>query len=78
MSASMLTKEQALELLEKIINCEGSEAEIDEWIDVLSNGVPHPHISDLIFYPDRERTPAEIIDLAFAYQPIYLHSGSNL
>jgi hypothetical protein len=48
----MLTKEQALELLEKIINCEGSEAEIDEWIDVLSNGVPHPNISDLIFYPD--------------------------
>jgi hypothetical protein len=33
MSASMLTKEQALDLLEKIINCEGSEAEIDEWID---------------------------------------------
>jgi Colicin immunity protein / pyocin immunity protein len=78
MSASMLTKEQAFELLEKIINCEGSEAEIDKWIDLLSNGVPHPNISDLIFHPDRERTPSEIIDLAFAYQPIYLHGGSDL
>ncbi len=68
----MLTKKQAFELLEKIINCEGSEAEIDEWIDGLSNGVPHPNISDLIFYPSRECTPAEIIDLAFTYQPIIL------
>ncbi len=48
---------------------------IDEWIDVLSKGVPHPNISDLIFYPDRERTPAEIIDLAFAYQPSFYLRG---
>jgi Colicin immunity protein / pyocin immunity protein len=74
----MLNKEQAIELVEKIINCVGTEAEIDEWIDMLRNGVPHPHISDLIFHPDQERTSAEIIDLAFAYQPIYLHSGSDL
>jgi Colicin immunity protein / pyocin immunity protein len=68
----MLNKEQAIELVEKIINCVGTEAEIDEWINTLSNNVPHPHISDLIFHPDRERTPTEIIDLAFAYQPIIL------
>jgi Colicin immunity protein / pyocin immunity protein len=68
----MLNKEQAIELVEKIINCVGAEAEIDEWIDTLRKNVPHPHISDLIFHPDRERTPAEIIDLAFAYQPIIL------
>jgi Colicin immunity protein / pyocin immunity protein len=71
----MLNKEQAIELVEKIINCVGTEAEIDEWINTLSNNVSHPHISDLIFHPDRERTPAEIIDIAFAYQPIYLHGG---
>jgi hypothetical protein len=71
MSALMLTKEQAFELLEKIINCVGTEAEIDEWINTLSNNVPHPHIPDLIFHPDRERTPAEIIDLAFTYQPSF-------
>jgi Colicin immunity protein / pyocin immunity protein len=74
----MLNKEQAIELVEKIINCVGTEAEIDEWIDTLSKNVPYPHISDLIFHPDRERTPTEIIDLAFAYQLIYLHGGSNL
>jgi hypothetical protein len=74
----MLNKEQAIELVEKIINCVGTEAEIDEWIDMLRNGVPHPNISDLIFYPDRERTPTEIIDLAFDYQPIYLYGGSDL
>jgi Colicin immunity protein / pyocin immunity protein len=74
----MLNKEQAIELVEKIINCVGSEAEIDEWIDTLSKNVPHPHISDLIFHPDRERTPTKIIDLAFAYQAIYLHGGSDL
>jgi Colicin immunity protein / pyocin immunity protein len=74
----MLNKEQAIELVEKIINCVGTEAEIDEWIDTLSKNVPHPHISDLIFYPDRERTPTEVIDIAFAYRPICLHGGSDL
>jgi hypothetical protein len=76
----MLNKEQAIfqrkgyanELVEKIINCVGTEAEIDEWIDTLSKNVVHPNISDLIFHPDQERTPAEIIDLAFAHQPIIL------
>jgi Colicin immunity protein / pyocin immunity protein len=57
----MLNKEQAIELVEKIINCEGTEAEIDEWIDTLSKNVPHPHISDLIFHPDRGRTPTRAI-----------------
>jgi Colicin immunity protein / pyocin immunity protein len=75
----MLNKEQAIELVEKIINCVGTEAEIDEWIDTLSKHVPHPHISDLIFHPDRERTPTEIIDMAFAYQPsFYLHGRLDL
>jgi Colicin immunity protein / pyocin immunity protein len=74
----MLNKEQAIELVEKIINCVGTEAEIDEWINTLSKNVPHPHISDLIFHPDQERTPSEIIDIAFAYQPIYLHGRSDL
>jgi hypothetical protein len=46
---------------------------------VLRNGVPHPNIYDLIFYPDRERTPTKIIDIAFAYQPsFYLHDRLDL
>ena len=43
-----------------------------QWIGVLRANVPHPAISNLIFYPegDEEVTPEEVIEKAFAYTPL--------
>ena len=73
-----LSKNQLLKLVTDIINANGSESEIDSWISIFKNNVPHPNASDLIFYPDRvsgiepgqELTPEEVVDIALAYKPI--------
>lgn len=69
--ANKLTKEELVQLVRKIANCEGTEEEIEEWMDILEENVPHPEISDLIFYPDEEMTPEEIVEKP-SYKPINL------
>jgi hypothetical protein len=64
-----LSRKELINLVQKIMNCEGTEQEIDKWLEIAQDSVPHPNLSDLIFYPDRERTPEEIIEIALAYKP---------
>ena len=67
-----LNRQQLIDLVTKIINVEGSEEEIDVWITTLEKNVPHPNVSDLIYYPDEEMTAEEIVDKALSYRPIQL------
>ncbi|MFU1797446.1 bacteriocin immunity protein [Paenibacillus azoreducens] len=67
-----LSKKELLELVEKIMQADGSEQEIDEMIDVLERNVPHPQVSDLIFWNEKELTPEEIIEEAMNYKPIII------
>ena len=62
-----LTKEELVRLVERILNAEGTEEEINAMIDRLQESVPHPGVSDLIFYPDKEMTAEQIIEVALAY-----------
>lgn len=64
-----LSREQLIILVNKIINCEGTEKEIDEDLYLLKNSVPHPEVSDLIFYSEKDMTPEEIVDEALSYKP---------
>ena len=67
-----LTKKELVELVRKIAESEGTEEEIDQFIDVLEQNVPHPEVSDLIFYPEEEMTYEEIVEKALSYKPIQL------
>jgi hypothetical protein len=58
-------------------SAEGTREEQDAALKELEARVPHPRVSDLIFWPtregfDRELTPNEIVDAALAYRPIEL------
>jgi hypothetical protein len=68
-----LNRSELIELVRKIANSEGSD-EIDKLISLLEQNVPHPEVTDLIFYPEdgRDMTPEEIIDCALSYKPIAL------
>ncbi len=66
-----MSKEELIKLVEKIKNCEGTEEELDGMIELLENNVPHPEVSDLIFWGE-EKTPQEIVELALSYKPIML------
>lgn len=65
-----MDRTELIDLVNKIINCEGTEEEIDDMILLLEKNVVCPDISDLIFYD--EKTAEEIVDIALAYKPIQL------
>lgn len=61
------SKEELVRLVERIQNAEGTEEEIDAMIEHFQASVPHPTVSDLIYYPDEEITAVQIVDVALAY-----------
>jgi hypothetical protein len=65
-----MRREEMVELVRKIKNCEGSEKELDDMIELLEKNVIYPEISDLIYFDDK--TPEEIIDIALEYKPFQL------
>ncbi|WP_044973122.1 bacteriocin immunity protein [Ruminococcus sp. HUN007] len=67
-----LSREELIKLVSDIIECNGTEKEIDEMMEVVEKNVPDPNVSDLIFWNDDNLTPEQIIDKAFEYKPIQL------
>jgi hypothetical protein len=68
----MTEREELIELVRKIIAAQGSEAEIDAWLDDLQARVPHPAVSDLIYHSPKNHSAEEVVDIALAYRPIQL------
>ena len=67
------SKEELIELVRKIMECEGTEEEIDNWLSEVKGNVNHPAVSDLIFYPENDDvTPEEIVEEALSYKPLSL------
>ena len=62
--------EELIELVRKIMNCEGTEQEIDEMTLLLTENVTDPNVTDYIYYDDL--TPEEIVSKALSYKPIQL------
>ncbi|MBJ8030331.1 bacteriocin immunity protein [Bacillus cereus group sp. N21] len=67
-----ITRAELISLVSKLVECEGTEKEIDEMIEVVERNVPHPEVSDLLYWNDEELTPEQIVDIALAYKPIQL------
>lgn len=67
-----LSRLELIELVEKIMKLKGTEEQIDNMIEELERNVPHPEVSDLIFWNEEELTPEKIVDIALAYKPIQL------
>lgn len=64
----MLSNEELVKLVTDIMNAEGTEEEIDSMLDLLCKSVPHPSVSDLIFWNDEDLSPEEALN----YQSIVL------
>lgn len=72
MCIKKLTREELISLVNKIVECEGSEEEINKMIEVIEKNVPHPEVSDLIYWNEEELTSEQIVDKALKYKPIQL------
>lgn len=65
-----LSREELIELATKIIECEGTEEEIDNMIEIVEKNTSCPDLIDLIYWNDDNLTSEQIIDTAMNYKPI--------
>jgi hypothetical protein len=69
-----MTKDEIVQAVRRIIDADGTESELEGLLALVEQNVPHPSVSDLIFYPPNgiELSAEEIVNAALAYQPIGL------
>ncbi|MFC8505267.1 e9imm peptide [Streptomyces sp. NPDC057411] len=68
-----MPRDEAILLVQRLLNAEASEDEADEILAKLERGLACPHISDYIFWDlDPELTAEKAVDRALAYKPIAL------
>ncbi|MEU9447309.1 bacteriocin immunity protein [Streptomyces sasae] len=66
------TREELIQMVQQLIDARLPEAEEDALVEELKQSVPHPRVTDLIYYSDRDLTAEEVVDQALAYRPIEL------
>ena len=71
---SDITKDELVEIVQRVIN---ADENTHYYLALLAKNLPHPQISDLIFWPENEglhdnSTAEEIVDKALQYKPIKL------
>ncbi|PCJ15467.1 MAG: hypothetical protein COB02_17990 [Candidatus Cloacimonadota bacterium] len=71
---TMLSKDKLIALVNRLINVNGTEDELDDIESLLENELPDPNFVDYIYYPPNgiELSAEEIIEKALAYKPIIL------
>jgi hypothetical protein len=62
-----LTRERLIELVQGIVDVQGTDEEISEWAEEINASTGHPDILDLIYYGDQSLTAEEIDDAALAH-----------
>jgi Colicin immunity protein / pyocin immunity protein len=65
-------KSEMVALVQRIIDIRYAEEELHDLMDQLKRSTGCPDVSDLIFWPQRPMTAAEIVDAALAHRPIIL------
>ena len=68
----LLTKGQLLELIVKLSEGDGTEQDEDDWLVLIEANVPHPTVTDLIFYSEPSLSPEEVLEETLSYKPILL------
>jgi hypothetical protein len=66
-----LNRAELVELVKRIIDgAYASDDEVAEWLSRIEDSVPHPGVSDLIFYSEDEPDAEAVVDAALAYRPV--------
>lgn len=64
-----LDRLQLIDLVKRIMACDGTEQQVDQWLQMVKQNVPDSNVSDLIYHSEREMTAEEIVDAALAFKP---------
>lgn len=72
-----VTRIELIEWVRKLMNAEGTEAELDDMLNDLQQQLPYAEISNLIYWDDRDLSPEQIVEEALAARPIQLPPPSQ-
>jgi hypothetical protein len=72
-----LTREELIGLVEKLLSNEDTEEQDQDWLALLARNVPHPHVSDLIYWNEQDLSAEEIVDQALAWRPVELPEADS-
>lgn len=72
-----VTRIELIEWVRKLMNAEGTEAELDDMLSGLQQQVPYAEISNLIYWDDRDLSPEQIVEEALTARPIQLPPPSQ-
>lgn len=70
----MMSREELVEIVGRLMRGEGTEAEEEEDLEKLFGAVPHPSPTDFIADTAREWTAEEIVDACLSYEAVALGS----
>ncbi len=70
--AHRMNRTDLVALVRKIVEADGTEAEIDEYTEQVSKELPDPNWMELIYFDPRDLTPEEVVEVALSYRPILL------
>ena len=65
-------RNRIIEIVQRIIDSDGTESELDDLIEELKSKVSDPKVTDYIFWNETEMTAEEIVEKALSYKPIQL------
>jgi len=69
---AQMSRDELVQLVGKILTCSGNESEVDGWLRLFAENVPHPQATDRIYFTDKARTAEEIVNEALSYKKIQL------
>lgn len=72
MSEQTYTRTQLIDVVQQVMDCDGTEEEIDQKIQWLEQNIADPNVIDYIFWPKVELTAEQIVDKALGYTPVVL------
>lgn len=68
-----MDKTELVRIVERLMNAQFStDEEGSELAELLKRNVPHPAVTNLIFWNDEELTAEEVVEKALIYKPIPL------
>lgn len=74
---AQLSRTELIALVEQLLSNQGTEEQEHEWVTELERNVPHPAITDLIYWSEDDLSAEQIIDQALAYKPIPMPASSD-
>ncbi|MET8469900.1 bacteriocin immunity protein [Streptomyces sp. NPDC006422] len=69
---SRKSRAELIRMAQQLIDATLPEEEEDRLVEEFKSAVPHPRVTDLIYYNDPKLTAEEVVDKALAYRPIEL------